>query len=266
MTDTILDANKNNGLITKIWGPPMWESIHSIAFGYPVEPTEEHKINYKNFFINLKNVLPCRYCRESYEEFIKTDPDARLMDTVFESRDTLTEWVYKLHQRVNKKLGVDYRLSLDDFRHKFETYRAKCIPNEKGCNMPLNLKANSYAMAEIKHAPVIELKQFDAFKSYAKLRGVVFNDSIKKILKYDRYHKSWELRDKLCRRIMRKMKIVGVYPVEKKGIYKNLPTIEELKLINLLCSNICCEEINEMIEIMNNNKELQNQIKKMNYY
>jgi len=65
---------------------------------------------------------------------------------------------------------------------------------------------------------------------------------------------------------MRKMKIVGIYPVEKEGIYKNLPTIEELKLINLLCSNICCEEINEMIEIMNNNKELQNQIKKMNYY
>ena len=44
-----LDDNKNNGLITKIWGPAMWESIHCIAFGYPIEPTEEQKQNYKNY-------------------------------------------------------------------------------------------------------------------------------------------------------------------------------------------------------------------------
>lgn len=261
MADTLLDANKNNGLITKIWGPPMWESIHCIAHGYPVEPTKQNKIDYKNFFINLKNVLPCRYCRESYEEFINIDPEAKLTDEAFESRDSLTKWVYKLHSRVNKKLGVEYNLTLDDFRHKFETYRAKCVPNEKGCNMPLNLKADSYQMAEIKHAPVIDLKQIDSFRLYAKFRGVEFNDSIRKILKYDRYHQSWKLRDKLCRRIMRKMKIVGIHPVEKEGEYKNLPTIEELKLINLMCSNICCEELNEIIKMIESNKHLQEKLK-----
>lgn len=263
MTDTLLDANKNNGLITKIWGPPMWESIHCIAFGYPVEPTEQNKIDYKNFFINLKNVLPCRYCRESYEDFIKNDQDAKLTTEAFKSRDTLTEWIYKLHNRVNKKLGVDYRLTIEDFRHKFETYRAKCVPNEKGCNMPLNLKAGSYQMSEIKHAPIIDVAQIDAFEDYGKLRGVKFNKKIRKILTFNRYHDAWKLRDKLCRRIMRKMKIVGISPIEKDGVFKNLPSIEELKLMNLMSSNICCEEINEMINIMKNNVELQKLINEM---
>ena len=31
-----LDDNINNGLITKIWGPVVWESLHCIAFGYPI--------------------------------------------------------------------------------------------------------------------------------------------------------------------------------------------------------------------------------------
>ena len=48
-----LDDNKNNGLITKIWGEHMWESIHCIAFGYPVEPTCEQKEQYKDFFIQI---------------------------------------------------------------------------------------------------------------------------------------------------------------------------------------------------------------------
>jgi hypothetical protein len=50
-----LDDNKNNGLITKIWGPAMWESLHCIAFGYPVEPTDEQRQNYKDFFTSLSD-------------------------------------------------------------------------------------------------------------------------------------------------------------------------------------------------------------------
>ena len=50
------------------------------------------------------------------------------------------------------------------------------------------------------------------------------------------------------------MRINGISSVEKEGVYKNLPTIEELKLIKLLCSDICCEELNQMIQNIKNNK------------
>ena len=38
-----MDLNANNGLITKIWGPPAWEFLHSITFGFPISPTPEQK-------------------------------------------------------------------------------------------------------------------------------------------------------------------------------------------------------------------------------
>jgi len=37
------ESNINNGLITKIWGPPTWDCLHSFTFGYPVHPTDEQK-------------------------------------------------------------------------------------------------------------------------------------------------------------------------------------------------------------------------------
>lgn len=243
--------NKNNGLITKIWGQFAWELYHSVTFGYPLEPTIEQKQQYKFFFIYFGFVLPCKYCRDSYKEFINSDPDACLKDSDLENRDSLTRWGFRLHERVNKKLGLNYNLTYEDIYEKFESYRAKCMPNEKGCNMPLDLKTNSFQKSKIQHAPVINLESFYKFKKYAELRGVIFDDRIINILKLKRNDKNWLLRDKKCRQIINKMRLKGIPSVEKDGKYINLPTVQELKLIRLLCSNICCEELNIIINKLN---------------
>ena len=139
--------------------------------------------------------------------------------------------------------------SYDDFVKKYESYRAKCIPNEKGCNMPLNLKADSFNMSEIKHAPIIKPHHYEGFKKYAKIRGVKFDDNILKICDIaDRFDKVWQMRDKKCKQIIRKMRIEGIPPVEKDGKFKNMPTIDELHLISLLSTNICCEELDIIID------------------
>jgi hypothetical protein len=246
-----VDNNKNNGLITKIWGEHAWEFFHCVAFGYPIEPTQEQKEQYKIFFTNIQYVLPCRYCRESYGNFITTEDELLLTDKDLENRDSLTRWTFRLHNRVNKKLGIDYKLTYDDFVEKYESYRAKCVPGEKGCNMPLDLKANSYFYSKIQQAPVITEKRYFGFKEYAKKRGVIFNDNILGLLNLDRYDNAWILRDKKCRQILNYMRLNGISQIEKEGIYKNLPTIQELKLLSLLCSDICCEELDIMIENIN---------------
>ena len=43
------DCNSGDGMMTSVWGPPMWHILHTISFNYPVEPTKEHKINYYNW-------------------------------------------------------------------------------------------------------------------------------------------------------------------------------------------------------------------------
>lgn len=42
----------------------------------------------------LKDILPCKFCRESTAEFLKQDPPHAPLD----------KWMYDLHNRVNKKL------------------------------------------------------------------------------------------------------------------------------------------------------------------
>ena len=55
------DYSSDNGMMTAIWGPPLWFTLHTISFNYPVNPTEEDKRRYYKYFKYLGKVLPCRY-------------------------------------------------------------------------------------------------------------------------------------------------------------------------------------------------------------
>ena len=59
------DYNSNDGMLTSVWGPSAWHFLHSLSFNYPTKPTCEDKKNYRNFILNLRNVLPCGKCREN---------------------------------------------------------------------------------------------------------------------------------------------------------------------------------------------------------
>lgn len=248
-----LDESKSNGLITKIWGPPFWETLHCAAAGYPLEPTDDDKKNYRDFYISIKNVLPCKYCRDSYTDFITKEKELMIEDYVFESRENLMRWVYKLHERVNKKLGMTYNITFDDVLNRFESFRAKCVKGKKTCAMPLNLKANSFGKADHKTAPIIDEKFFESFKSYAKTRGVEFDDVILKLKDLEHNNNAiWKKRDIYCVKLIKKMRLEGIPSVEQDGVYKNLPTIKELKLIKMLSTNICCEELQQIEDMLKN--------------
>jgi hypothetical protein len=85
---------------TKFWGPSGWILLHSIAYNYPNKPTKEEQNIYKNFYLSLKYVLPCKYCRESITQYYEELP----IDTYLKSTKKLTEWIYKIHNKVNDKL------------------------------------------------------------------------------------------------------------------------------------------------------------------
>ena len=56
-------------------------------------------MEYRNFFKNLGKVLPCKYCRESYDKFYEEEPLYKFLD----SRKSLTKWFYNIHNKVNNK-------------------------------------------------------------------------------------------------------------------------------------------------------------------
>jgi len=157
------DSKSGDGMLTTIWGPSLWHFLHTMSFNYPVEPSKEQKQHYKQFILNLENVLPCKYCRINLNKNFKKLP---LTDKHMESRDTFSRYVYKLHEVVNTMLGKKSGLSYCDVRERYEHFRARCTvdqpPNvEKGCTVPLKGKKSKGVIKIIPQDVPCETIQID---------------------------------------------------------------------------------------------------------
>lgn len=134
--------NSGDGMLTAVWGPPMWHTLHTISFNYPVKPSKEQKEHYYQYFKTLEHILPCKYCRENYKENLKK---LKFGKKYFKDRDTLSKFVYKLHETINKNLGKKSGLTFSEVRDRYEHFRARCLNDEKekntkiekGCTNPL---------------------------------------------------------------------------------------------------------------------------------
>ena len=47
------DFNDSNGMLTTVWGPPLWHFLHTMSFNFTVKPTKEDKINYMHDQIKI---------------------------------------------------------------------------------------------------------------------------------------------------------------------------------------------------------------------
>lgn len=247
-------TNVNNGMITKIWGPPLWISLHCITFGYPIEPTLEQKMNYKIFLEKVGDVLPCRFCRESYKKFI-TEEDTLLNDDSLKNRATLTKWLYDLHNKVNNKLGVNYGVDYQSVVDKYEKYRAKCGHDKLGCITPLNEQRLCYVESTKKDCPLIEYNIGKLFKQYADLRKIdkknyYFWNKIAQNNGVIVRNKIWDNRNEYCDALITHMRKNNIKSCEETGQYQGLPTIHELRLMLCLCTTLSKDDINKCITLL----------------
>lgn len=144
------DYNAGDGMLTTVWGPPMWHYLHTMSFNYPVNPTKEDKRNYRDFVLNLRHVLPCKYCRMNLKTNLRQMP---LTMTHMKDRESFSRYMYELHELVNRMLKKSSGLSYCDVRERYEHFRARCTDEnpklfkfkrlnsrkkkEKGCTEPL---------------------------------------------------------------------------------------------------------------------------------
>jgi len=242
----------NNGMMTKIWGGPGWVFCHSVSFGYPLRPTEEQKRHYLEFFRGIGHVLPCCYCRESYQTFIQEEPT--ILDwSVMENRGTLTYWLYQIHERVNHKLGIRYLFTYQDLQTKYESFRAKCVQNtgETGCTAPLDWKTFSFQQAESKDAPVISIELARQFLPLANAHGIPKHHQY--VLQWDdlavckNSQDLWRRRNKLATGIIRHMREQGIPSLEPFGPLQGYPTIMETRLIMMASSNLPEAELETLV-------------------
>lgn len=117
------EFNSGDGMLTTVWGPSLWHSLHTISFNYPVEPTKEDKQHYRDFIHSLCYVIPCKYCRMNLRNNFKSLP---LKMSDMKSRDTFSRYIYNLHELVNKMLKKRSGLTYNDVRKRYEHFRARC--------------------------------------------------------------------------------------------------------------------------------------------
>lgn len=142
------DFNSRDGMLTTVWGPGLWHSLHTMSFNYPANPTRQDKMHYRNFILNLQYVLPCGKCRENLKKNFQRLP---LKMDHMKTRETFSKYVYDLHELVNKMLQKESGLSYEEVRERYEHFRARCsltdkdltvsnpakLMPEKGCTEPL---------------------------------------------------------------------------------------------------------------------------------
>lgn len=80
-----------------IWGPHAWFFLHTISFNYPIKPKECDKKRFKRFFMALKDVIPCKACRDNYNIHLREFP------IKLDSREGLVKWLIDVHNSVNGK-------------------------------------------------------------------------------------------------------------------------------------------------------------------
>jgi hypothetical protein len=103
------------------WGPSAWTFLHSVSFNYPLLPSFQDKLNYKNFFHSIQFILPCSFCRDYYSILLKYIK----IDKYLDSRGGITFWLFIIHNLINKKL----KYPLETFQNvvlKYENLRARC--------------------------------------------------------------------------------------------------------------------------------------------
>ena len=105
---------------TRFWGPSAWQLFHLIAF------KSEHPDDVLN---DIKDVLPCRFCRESTTQFVKEHP----------LRGDPGKWLYELHNRVNNKLRKQAETdptivnpgedpSFEEVKKKYDSMKPTAVP------------------------------------------------------------------------------------------------------------------------------------------
>ena len=145
------DYLSGDGFLTSVWGPAMWHYLHIMSFNYPANPSHHDKKVYRDFVLNLENVLPCKYCRMNLKTNFKQLP---LHKSIMKNRETFSRYIYDLHELVNKMLHKKSNLSFCDVRERYEHFRSRCTDEqpklfqfkkiktmkhkkEKGCTEPL---------------------------------------------------------------------------------------------------------------------------------
>lgn len=192
-----------------LWGPNFWYCIFCIASKYPEKPDIEYIKNVQSYLQSLKMLLPCTSCKESYKIFSKQD-DTNIEDMKhFKNRNNFLRMIYHLREKVNKKVGYDYKISFEYFKSKID--HLKCYDKTTDTNIT-KLREVPFIPDELLEDVLKYVeKNKDIIKDYDKRTPYKLLSYFKQFLekpvwkKDNKYFMTWYYRNIECRKIIDKI-------------------------------------------------------------
>jgi hypothetical protein len=238
----------NSNIKPFLWGPNFWAAIYDFTAVYPEHADSKQIESTRNYFISLKNLLPCESCRNSYQTFI-TQSDTNISDNDnFSSRNGLIAFVYNLRNKVNNKIELEYGITQSYFKKKL---------NKMVCTSGNTVDGYTNTLQE---APFIPKKLLDKVLAYMKKNSNYKLDETLKIIKASKNfidnpefsvnNKNFKLfykRNSSCREIIKKIHLNMTYYdyCVADSFYRDNEL--HLKLFYLGCTIIPTSELEKLL-------------------
>ena len=105
-------------ILPVLWGHSIWSSIDYYIAVLPDELYQKEIESIMNVFKSLTTLLPCNSCKLSYLQY-SNEPDTNIHDiNNFKTRKSVILLLWKLRNKVNKKLQVEYCIPLNYYTLK----------------------------------------------------------------------------------------------------------------------------------------------------
>lgn len=87
------------GVYPPVFGPAMWNYLHTMTVAYPHEPTPEDKQNALDFLKAMSKTLPCPGCSHHCQRYFADHPPK------VDNKMQFIEYMIDFHNHVNQRLG-----------------------------------------------------------------------------------------------------------------------------------------------------------------
>jgi hypothetical protein len=114
----------------KQWGPPFWQFLHLVSYGYPDMPNEVTKRKYYDLIMNFPLFIPDPAMARQFAVMLDKYPPVAYLD----KRDSFIRWVSFIHNKINVMIGkreIPILESVDKYFKYLEKTREIDEPTEK---------------------------------------------------------------------------------------------------------------------------------------
>jgi FAD-linked sulfhydryl oxidase len=119
---------------SRVWGPPFWFFIHTIAMNYPDRANDVTKRKYYEFVQNLPLFIPNVEMGNRFSRLLDKYPVTPYLD----KRESFIRWTVFIHNKINKIIGKP-EMDLED---AIEKYNIAYVPQPLQLYGETNIQKN----------------------------------------------------------------------------------------------------------------------------